>query len=255
LVKGLDRFRAHFAGFEGQYVLIGGAAATLAMAQAGLDFRATKDLDIVLHIEALTPEFGTAFWAFVEAGGYEIRQASATGKPVLCRFQKPASAEHPAMLELFCRAPEGIHLASAAHLTPIPFDDAVARLSAILLEDEYYTFIMNGRRMVEGLPWIGAEQLIPLKARAWLDISARRAAGEKVDSRDLRKHANDVIRLVQLFAPDTQIPIAPKIVGDFGRFLVDLTADGSYDPRELRIDLPLAAVLERLRQAYGLSRG
>jgi hypothetical protein len=255
MVKGLDRFRAHFAGLEGQYVLIGGTAATLAMAQAGLDFRATKDLDIVLHIEALTPAFGTAFWAFVEAGRYEIRQASATGKPVLYRFQKPASAEYPAMLELFCRVPEGIHLASGAHLTPIPFDDAVASLSAILLEDEYYTFIMNGRRMVEGLPWIGAEQLIPLKARAWLDISARQAAGGKVDSRDLRKHANDVIRLVQLFAPDTQIPLAAKIAGDFGRFLVDLAADGGYDPRELRIDLPLAAVIERLRQGYGLSRG
>jgi hypothetical protein len=36
-----DRFGAHFAGLEGQYVLIGGTAATLAMAQAGLDFRAT----------------------------------------------------------------------------------------------------------------------------------------------------------------------------------------------------------------------
>ncbi|HEY1900228.1 MAG TPA: hypothetical protein VGG49_10570 [Steroidobacteraceae bacterium] len=111
-------------------------------------------LDIVLHIEALTPAFGTTFWAFVEAGGYEIRQASGTGKPILYRFQEPASAEYPAMLELFCRVPEGIHLASGAHLTPIPFDDAVASLPAILLEDEYYTFIMNGRRIVEGLPWI-----------------------------------------------------------------------------------------------------
>ena len=87
------------------------------------------------------------------------------------------------MLELFCRVPEGIHLASGAHLTPIPFDDAVASLSAILLDDEYYTFIMNGGRIIEGLPWIGAAQLIPLKARAWLDISARRGAGERVDSK------------------------------------------------------------------------
>jgi hypothetical protein len=36
-----------------QYVLIGGTAATLAMEEAGLEFRATKDLDIVLYIEAL----------------------------------------------------------------------------------------------------------------------------------------------------------------------------------------------------------
>jgi hypothetical protein len=39
------------------------------MADAGLAFRATKDLDIVLHIEALTSEFGVTFWSFVEKGG------------------------------------------------------------------------------------------------------------------------------------------------------------------------------------------
>jgi hypothetical protein len=83
-------FREHFAALSEQYVLIGGTAATLAMAEAGLDFRATKDLDIVLHIEALSPNFGTAFWTFVEHGGYEIRQASDTGKPVLYRFKNPA---------------------------------------------------------------------------------------------------------------------------------------------------------------------
>lgn len=128
MVKGLDVFRAHFAGLEDQYVLIGGTAATLAMAEAGLEFRATKDLDIVLHMEALTAAFGAAIWAFVDRGGYEIRQASETGKPVLYRFQKPASAGFPAMIELFCRAPEGIKLTSGAHLAPIPFDEVVASL-------------------------------------------------------------------------------------------------------------------------------
>lgn len=49
MVKGLDIFRQHFAAVADQYVLIGGTAATLAMEEAGLDFRATKDLDIVLH--------------------------------------------------------------------------------------------------------------------------------------------------------------------------------------------------------------
>ena len=80
-MQGLDVFRAWFADYPDQYILIGGTAATLAMEEAGLDFRATKDLDVVLHVEALTPAFGETFWRFIEAGGYEIRQASATGKP------------------------------------------------------------------------------------------------------------------------------------------------------------------------------
>ncbi len=53
MVRGLDVFREHFAGHADQFVLIGGTAATLAMEQAGLEFRATKDPDIVLHIEAV----------------------------------------------------------------------------------------------------------------------------------------------------------------------------------------------------------
>src|ERR1700722_14035565 len=101
MVKGLDVFQEHFAAHSDQFILIGGTAATLVMEQAGLDFRATKDLDIVLHIEALTPAFGTTFWTFIETGGYEIREASDTGKPLLYRFQKPANVSYPFMLELF----------------------------------------------------------------------------------------------------------------------------------------------------------
>ena len=86
-MKGLDVFREYFAGHADQFVLIGGTAATLAMEEAGLEFRATKDLDIVLHIEALSPSFGEVFWRFVDAGGYDIRQAVGTGKPVFYRFR------------------------------------------------------------------------------------------------------------------------------------------------------------------------
>jgi hypothetical protein len=46
VVRGLDVFREYFAGHADQFVRIGGAAATLAMEEAGLEFRATKDLDI-----------------------------------------------------------------------------------------------------------------------------------------------------------------------------------------------------------------
>lgn len=54
MVFGVDRFRAHFAGHEHQYVLIGGATCELIMDEPGLDFRATKDLDIVLVVGKTT---------------------------------------------------------------------------------------------------------------------------------------------------------------------------------------------------------
>ena len=47
MVAGMDIFREHFRGFADRYILIGGAACEIAMNEAGLGFRATKDLDIV----------------------------------------------------------------------------------------------------------------------------------------------------------------------------------------------------------------
>lgn len=154
MVNGLDVFQRWFAAYADQYVLIGGTAASLTMEEAGLTFRATKDLDVVLHVEALTPAFGEAFWKFIETGGYAIRQASDTGKTVFYRFQKPRDDRYPAMVELFARAPDGLQPVAGTQLTPIPLDEAVSSLSAILLDEAYYAFIIAGRREMDGLPWV-----------------------------------------------------------------------------------------------------
>lgn len=89
------------------------------------------------------------------------------------------------MVELFARAPDGLKLAEGSHLTPIPLDEAVASLSAILLDEAYYAFIMAGRRETDGLPWVGEDRLIPLKAVAWLELTAPKEKGEKVDAKDV----------------------------------------------------------------------
>lgn len=250
MVRGLDLVRQAFADHASQFVLIGGTAATLAMEGAGLAFRATKDLDVVLQIEALDASFGTTFWRFIESGRFEIRQASATGRPVHYRFQRPADERYPAMLELFCRAPDGISLGSDAHLTPIPISEAVASLSAILLDDDYYAFVMGGRRVVDGLPWVAEDRLIPLKAVAWLDLSGRAARGESIDSRDIRKHANDILRLSQLLTPGTVIDVSAKITADLHRFLDNLLTDGTVDPRALGLRESLTDLVTRIRAAY-----
>jgi hypothetical protein len=252
VVKGLDIFRKHFDSLADQFILIGGTAATLAMEGAGLEFRATKDLDIVLHIEALKPAFGSTFWEFVERGGYEMRETSETGKPLLYRFQKPADAAFPFMLELFCRSPDGIRLTESSRLTPIPFDESVSSLSAILLNDSYYRFILDGRRELDGLSWVGEDRLIPLKAHAWLDLGERKARGEPVDSKNIRKHANDIVRLSQLLSPESRISAPPKIADDLERFLEAVTADETYSPKSLGLDIPLSEIARRIALAYRL---
>ena len=74
MVVGVDRFREYFKDFQGSYVLIGGVAASIAMEELGEEFRPTKDLDIVLVVEALDREFVGQFWKFIKDGGYTIRQ-------------------------------------------------------------------------------------------------------------------------------------------------------------------------------------
>jgi hypothetical protein len=84
MVRGLAVFQAWFEDVKNQYVLIGGTAASITMNQAGLPFRGTKDLDIVLHVEVLTPAFGRKFWEFVQAGGYQKKETDSERK--LCLY-------------------------------------------------------------------------------------------------------------------------------------------------------------------------
>ncbi|QFJ56010.1 hypothetical protein [Pseudobutyrivibrio xylanivorans] len=71
MVKGLETFRKYFEGDEDKYVLIGGAACDINFTNNEASFRATRDLDMVLIVEALTPEFGEKFWDFIDEGGYQ----------------------------------------------------------------------------------------------------------------------------------------------------------------------------------------
>ncbi|MBN8815230.1 MAG: hypothetical protein J0J06_07260 [Sphingomonas sp.] len=251
MVVGINRFREHFAGHDHQFVLIGGAASDLLMTDAGLDFRATKDLDIVLIVEALDAAFAERFWAFVEEGGYEVRQQS-EGKRVLYRFQKPASRDYPAMLELFSRKPEGLTLADDSHLTPLPIDEEAASLSAILLDNDYYDFLKGMVRIVDAIPVLDEAAIIPFKARAWIDMIARRAEGIRVDDKDIKKHRNDVARLLQLLAADAQYELPATVRTDMTTFANALAEEQDFEPKAFGVAMTRVVVVERLRAAYQL---
>lgn len=249
MVRGLDTFRKHFRAFSGQYVLIGGAACDLLMEEAGLEFRATKDLDIVLCVEVLDASFVRAFWEFLRAGKYQIQQ-SATGQRRYYRFLKPENDEYPFMLELFSRKPDILDLAEGAHLTPIPVDEEVSSLSAILLNDTYYAFLHSGKRTIEDVPVVGPEHLIPLKARAWLDLTGRKEAGETIDGKTIAKHKNDVFRLYRLLDPALEASVPKKVREDMGAFL-DAMRSEPVDLGNLGIrSQSMESIRKQLRRFY-----
>ena len=92
------------------------------------------------------------------------------------------------------------------------------------------------------------------EAGAWLDLRERQAKGEPIDTRNIRKHANDVLRLSQLLAPDTRIPVVERIAQDLNRFLDAIEADRSIDPKPLEINSSVGEIAERIARAYGLRR-
>lgn len=218
MVSGIDKFRNRFAEYKEQYTIIGGFACDLLMSDAGLDFRQTKDIDIVIIVEALTQEFATAFWDFIREGGYTPYTGS-HGETEFYRFSDATEPDYPFMIELFSRPQSNISLRPDTHLMPLHIDDEISSLSAILLNKSYYRFLLSGRTEVEGIPVLNAEHLIPFKMKAWLDLSDQKSRGIHVNSRDLRKHRLDVFRLYPIVNPDTRISVPDEIYTDITDFI------------------------------------
>ena len=219
MVKGLDTFQKYFADYEEQYVLIGGAACDILFESNEVNFRATRDLDMVLIVEALTPEFGEKFWKFIVDGKYR-NKATNGSNPQFYRFNKPEDDNFPKMIELFCRS--DFKLKDAKGITPIYIDDEVSSLSAILLNDDYYHFLLDGRTVTDGISILDAEHIIPLKMRAWLDLKSKKAEGIHVNARDIKKHRLDVFRLFQLVRENQRIPVPQSIMEDITRFIAQM---------------------------------
>ena len=68
------------------------------------------------------------------------------------------------MIELFCR--NNVELRKMTGITPIHIDDSVSSLSAILLDDEYYKALLEGKVVRNGLSVLRPEYLILFKAKA-----------------------------------------------------------------------------------------
>ncbi len=222
------------------------------MEELGVDFRATRDLDIVLCVEVLDKGFVKEFWKFIQMGGYETKQRS-TGRRLFYRFHSPKNSDFPDMLELFSRIPDALQIAEGAHLTPIPVEEEVSSLSAILLDDAYYALIHGSKRVVDGLAITGAECLIPLKARAYLDLSERKQSGVRIDTKDVRKHKNDIFRLYSILNPKAKPIIPTSIKSDLVKAFRLLKRE-DVDLKSLGIKgISVSRIIEELEAFYELN--
>ena len=248
MVKGLNTFKKYFEEFEEQYVLIGGAVCDIVFESNDTSFRATRDLDMVLVVEALTPEFGQKFWEFVQDGKYR-NEATNGAKLQFYRFDKPEDDSFPKMIELFCRS--DFELREMAGVTPIHIDDTVLSLSAILLDDDYYQTLLDGKVVDNGLSVLRPEYLILFKAKAYLDLKQRKDNGETGDSRDIKKHKKDVLKIAAELMLDSVQNLPMSVKMDIDTFIDSLEKEPFDDNSLKNYGLKNEEVVELLKRIFG----
>lgn len=157
------------------------------------------------------------------------------------------------MIELFSKKQDWFLPSIEQNIAPIHVDDEISSLSVILLDDNYYAFLSYGIAMIDGVSILNVEHIIPFKAKAWLDLKTRKEGGEHVDSRDIKKHKNDIIRLSVLLTPHTKVDIPNAIKKDLSQFIQYL------DKEELNLkqlgmrNMNKNTLIQLLCQVYELS--
>lgn len=235
MVPGIDSFREKFKDYPDCYTVIGGTACDILLSEADLNFRATNDIDMILIMEDSFPEFATVFWEFVKEGNYRCGWKNDENMHFY-RFTEGAPG-YPTRIELFSRN-SGYHLEVDKGIIPIYIDDDVSSLSAILLNDDFYNFMLSGRRIVDGIGLLGAEYLIPFKMYAWINLMDRKAQKEHVNEKDLKKHKYDVFRLLQIVNADTKIESSGLVRDSIQRFIDAISVLDESEIRLIQMGMP-----------------
>ena len=120
------------------------------------------------------------------------------------------------------------------------------------IEEAVDELLKTGQLMVDGIPVLSPTCLIPFKAKAWMDLKERKLNGEQVDSKNIKKHKNDVFRLAQLITANTRQVLSPEIAEDMKKFLSEI-ADETVDLKSLGIrGTDKKKMTDMLYQCYGL---
>ena len=137
-------------------------------------------------------------------------------------------------------------------IIPFHIDDDTSSLSAILLYDDFYEFMISGRRVVDGVCVLGAEYLNPFKMYAWTNLLDRKRSGEHVNEKDLRKHKYDVFRLLQIVTAGTKVESEGLVTESIRRYMEEISAVDESEVRLLQMGLPFdrAQGVELLKEIY-----
>ena len=258
MVKGLEKFREYFAGFEDNYVIIGGTACDIFLQDTDMRPRATDDIDMILVIEKMTPEFGKRFWDFIVSGEYIIRQrhrGDRKSKAELFRFIHPKEG-FPVQIELLSKHPDILGEPTGFHLTPIPVGDEISSLSAILLDDEYYNQAIENSVVENGIRIANPLSLLCLKVKAFQNLTEEKKTNPAVRNSDVKKHRDDVFKLLAMridpFTPVELSASMKKSINDFIGMMEQSLPNQSLQDSLQRTDDEIRGYLDIMKDIFGL---
>lgn len=240
-MEGLDKFKEAFEAYSDNYVIIGGTACDITMTGSAVKPRATHDIDMIVIVEKMNPEYGERFWQFIREAGYRPEKCHAkeeTTKYELYRFVdgKPG---YPEMIELLSRHPDVLGEPKGLVIEPLPVGEDVSSLSAIILDDDYYHFTIEHSQLTDGIRHADSTALVALKARAYLNLLQDKGDGKHVNTKDIKKHRSDVLKNAVLLEPFDNVAAPTSIIACVKEFVASIRND--WDT----LATPLSAALER----------
>lgn len=246
-VNGLDVFAEKFKEYADNFIIVGGTACSLAMTDVGIHFRTTNDIDMIVIVEELSVEFGLAFWEFIKEGNYKMWKSEE--KTHFFRFEAPKGSIYPSKIELFSRKQDWIPEEMVGKYTKLMVGEEISSLSAILLDDTYYQFLKSGSEIVNDLPILKPVYLIAFKAKAHVDLTKKHNEGTHVNEADLKKHKNDIFRLVQLLDPEERIDVSDEVKEDLKQFF-DLIENVIVDMKSLGLNYTKEEAIQIIKQVF-----
>lgn len=142
--RGIGHFLAHLKGLEDEYVVIGGAAAAILMEQDGLEFRATRDVDLVLLTNA-SPTLKQRITEYVNLERFNKKERT-EGTPRYYRFRDPEDATFPEMIEIFARNEQNIEPAEGQYIIPVQSDEVCVAVCS-----DFFSSCPNKRNCFQGI--------------------------------------------------------------------------------------------------------
>lgn len=193
-------FKKHFAGFEDNYVIIGGTACDIILQDTDMHPRATNDIDMIL--------------------------SDVLGEPI------------------------------GFPLIPIPIGEDISSLSAILMDEDYYTHTVGNSIIEDGIRIANPASLLCLKVKAFLNLTEGKKTNPNIRSTDIKKHRDDVFKLLAMrIDPLTPIELPAEIkknVGDFIRLIEQTLPNQSLQDSLQRTNENIHGYLDIMKEIFGL---